>query len=288
MTISLMLAGMPNSGKTTFIAALRYCLQNADMKETVLSLEGLSADEKHLNMLQERWINCELVDRTKVPSEAWVEFSIRDTLANKSAMLLVPDLRGELFEQPASIGGCEENLLGSLVKCDGLLLFTNADREQDDVLISDVNAVVGTDDNADKFVQTKDLKDFRSDKIPEESKIVELLQAINRRPCIEKIRHIAVIISGWDAVDQSTYPEKWLEDNRPMLFQFLNNNSEIWKIGIYGVSAQGGQLPSDRDRLLAIELPTDRIIIKGNAARPHDLTAPIHWLLSNSERKSAQ
>ena len=279
MTISLMIAGMPESGKTTFIAALRYCLADADLKNPALVLESFSADEKHLNMLEDRWVNCEKVGRTQQPSETWVEFTIRDRANDGRAILTFPDFRGELFEQPATLGQCNKSLLSAFEVMDGLLMFTNADQAQDDMLIDDVSAIVG--EPGSPPLPTGEEYEFSPGDMAEEAKIVELLQAINRRPRKRTHRMIALIISGWDAVDQRTKPADWLALNRPMVQQFLHNNQDLWSYTVYGISAQGGKLDEDKERLLSIELPSDRIIIVGNEASQHDISAPVQWLLQS-------
>lgn len=281
MTTTLVIAGMPASGKTTFIAALRYCLNNVDMKAPSLILDGFSGDEKHLNMLEEKWLNCEEVDRTKKPTEAWVSLSVRDPMSNTAAELNLPDLRGELFEHPATMGQCETELLAAIEKADGLALFTNADRENDDMLIGDIPFMVNDETQVGQ-VGAEDAKSFDSKDMPEEAKIVELLQMTNRRPRKAVRRKLAVIISGWDAIDIDIDPSEWWSLNKPMAAQFLENNVDLWDYVVYGVSAQGGSLPADRERLKSIELPSERIIIAGNGAKEHDISAPIHWLLQRA------
>ena len=54
-----------------------------------------------------------------------------------------------------------------------------------------------------------------------------------------------------------------------------------WSYTVYGISAQGGKLDEDKERLLSIELPSDRIIIVGNEASQHDISAPVQWLLQS-------
>ena len=74
---SLLVVGMPNSGKSTFIAALRHLLV-ADEVPIDLCLAELSESESHLNRLENSWLDCEVIERTKPATEGWVELKVQD------------------------------------------------------------------------------------------------------------------------------------------------------------------------------------------------------------------
>jgi hypothetical protein len=119
--------------------------------------------------------------------------------------------------------------------------------------------------------------------MPEEAKVVELLQMMNRRPAPPRPRKLAVLVSGWDAVqsvNDAALPDTWMAANRPMVEQFLRYNADLWTCRFYGVSAQGGVLPRDKEQLVAMRKPSERIRIAGHGASAHDLTSPIRWLMA--------
>lgn len=312
---SLLVVGIPDSGKSTFIAALRHLLL-ADQVPTDLGLVGLSAHEAHLNKLEKEWLDCRRIERTKPATEGWVELHVADRKTGTDTKLLIPDLRGEVFEQPACIGQCQSDLFEALAQSDGILLFTNADRADDTMLIDELADILdsepaqteyatpgdgqsGTavdvleatkadavsDDASDESVETIEQQAanrFQPEHMPEEVKIVEFLQVANRRPLRARCRNIAVIVSAWDLImkkDEEMTPDKWLSTQRPMLRQFLEANQEIWEPRVYGVSAQGGRLPEDKEELEKISRPSERIRIVGHGADAHDITAPIRWML---------
>jgi hypothetical protein len=225
-------------------------------------------------------------------------------------------LRGEVFEQPACISQCQSDLFEALAQSDGILLFTNADRADDTLLIDELadifdcepvqtnhatlgdgqssaavdvveatQAGAGSDDATDESVEAIEqpmANRFQPEHMPEEVKIVEFLQVANRRPLRARCRNIAVIVSAWDLImkkEQEMTPDKWLSTRRPMLRQFLETNQEIWESRVYGVSAQGGRLPEDKDALEKISRPSERIRIVGHGADAHDISAPIRWML---------
>jgi hypothetical protein len=279
----IMVAGMPSSGKSTYIAALRHVLLS-DETESALTLARPARDEKHLNALQDRWLASERFERTREASEAWVTFHVRARAGGVEAELMVPDLRGETFERPAASGDLADEVLDALVDCAGLMLFTNADRPDDSNLISDIGEFLDDDDREAQETASP-VRSFQPDQMPEEPKLVELLQVGNRRPRVRRLRRLALVASAWDVVVEAgskLTPAEWLERERPMLSQFLANNANLWDVRVYGASAQGGRLPRDRARLQALENASERIIIVGLDAASHDPTAPIAWLLSGA------
>jgi len=288
-----MVIGMPSSGKSTFIAALRHVLLS-DETPTALELARPAADERHLNKLQDKWLASETFERTRQASEAWVSFHLRARGSTAGAEFVMPDLQGETFERAAEDGRLAADVHEALVGSSGLLLFTNADRPDDSNLISDVGdlddeALKGDEEEAAakhavgiKQPPAVAERPFRPDLIPEEGKTVELLQVANRRPQRRRLRRICVIVSAWDVVEEvggGRTPAEWLAQERPMLVQFLANNSDAWHLRVYGVSAQGGRLPRDRTQLQSLERASERIRVVGHQASSHDITAPIAWLL---------
>jgi hypothetical protein len=273
-----LIVGMPASGKSTFIAALRHLLIAGEVA-TELELTALSDDESHVNALEADWLVCKEVQRTKPATEGWVEFRVRSRATGAEAVLSVPDLRGETFEEPLCTGRCNRQLYEALAEADALLLFTNADRPDDAGLISDLNDMM---DGAAPAANGKShrkvkLAPFDPMAMPEEAKIVEFLQMANRRPLEPKLRRLGIVISAWDVVSGGVTPEDWFAEHRPMIDQFLSNNTDVWEVRLYGVSAIGGKLPRDRKKLDRMK-PSKRIILVGEQTSAHDLTSPLSWL----------
>ena len=225
--------------------------------ETELELTMLAGDEVHLNALEEKWLSCEPMKRTTTSNEAWVELNVRNRTSGAVGVMTIPDLRGENFERPLVAGGCSRDLHDALVLSDGILLFTNANREDDMLLIDDFGDMPEDDDGegseeepaGDASVEAVDMEaivaneagaerageaeadgdeaggKFRPEDMAEEVKIVEFLQMANRRPLRPKLRKIALVASAWDLVggEEGLTPKKWLARKRPMLAQFLSN-----------------------------------------------------------------
>lgn len=307
MNQKLVIVGMPESGKSTFIAALRHLLVSQDVP-TALVAARLSEAEQHLNRLEKEWIACEKVERTKQSVEEWITLFVRREAESAEAKIVIPDFSGEAFRRPAATGHCSAAVAAMLLDIDGMLLFTNADRGADDVRIEGfVDLLAGEvgDDRTETGGDTTSLGisagdgapaisneerpntpdgtvAFNPSDMPEEPLLVELLQILNRPPRSPRQRMVAVIISAWDEVEESDLtPDNWFKRNRPMVWQYLHSNAALWKVRVYGVSAQGGKLPEEKVALQG-KVPGQRVQIVGHEAQPHDLTAPIDWLMALS------
>ena len=70
------------------------------------------------------------MQRTKTSNEAWVEVNLRDRSTGEESLVTIPDLRGENFERPASFGLCSRNLYDAVEASDGILFFTNVNKDR--------------------------------------------------------------------------------------------------------------------------------------------------------------
>lgn len=112
--------------------------------------------------------------------------------------------------------------------------------------------------------------------------LVELLQFLQVAPFQRVTRRIAVVVSAWDTIQNpSLEPAQWFERELPFLHQFLISNPECFHFQVYGVSAQGGDVKTDRKNELIEQIPSTRIQCVGPDTDPHDLTSPIAWLMSS-------
>jgi Double-GTPase 1 len=290
-----LIAGMPESGKSTYIGALRHVLV-AKQVDTELEMNVLAGEEKHLNLLEDKWLALEEMERTKTSNEAWVEINLRDRSTGEESLVTIPDLRGENFERPASAGLCPKNLYDAVVASDGIMFFTNVNKTDDTLLIDEFSDISDDDDEAEGSDIAPDVSEgddnqntaanvaekFKPEDMAEEVKIVEFLQVANRRPLEPKRRKLAVIASAWDlvATEEGITPDSWLSRCRPMLAQFLTYNADLWELRIYGVSAQGGKLPERKAEFNKMMRPSERVLVVGHGAAIHDLTAPLRWLMA--------
>jgi hypothetical protein len=108
-------------------------------------------------------------------------------------------------------------------------------------------------------------------------KVVELLQfLLEHQP---EGGRLAVVVSAWDRAAGAASAEGWVAERMPLLDQFLRANRERLSVRFYGVSAQGGDIRTGADGLLGKATPAERITVLGPGATPHDITAPVKWLM---------
>jgi hypothetical protein len=296
--------GLPRSGKTTYLAALWHLI-GAGEAETKVVLDKLVGDHDYLDRIVDAWRRCEEVPRTSMAAEEKsLSIRVHERGRGTEAVLVFPDLSGESFERQFAHRTCSEEYVRNFDRDGGIVLFVNADRPNEGITLLDIASaieevqprlephVVQGDDTSPPAGQAaeKTLATTQQPKpaanpwspsfVPEQVRLVDLLQFLQLSPFARRKRRLAVIISAWDVVTPaSLQPTEWLSREMPLLDQFLKNNPDSFEVRVYGVSAQGGDVRGPaRAELLKIPEPSLRIRCIGPNASVHDLTAPLVWL----------
>ena len=278
-------AGLPLSGKTTYIAALWYYIFNSHQGEryTVQILPG--AENDYLNQISTKWLMCERVARTSTTQFEEVTINYRDNKYLRDITLRIPDIAGEHFANQFRSREWSTRFDSVLSNLDGLLVFVD---------LSDVN-------NKPKFIkqegeyyrmfgeelpQTIPLTQWEPGLAPNQVKIVDFLESFSHFKQAKRPANIAIVISRWDLVDglHSQSPSDWCRFEMPLLFQYLENNSEKFRREYFGVSAQGGNYEDAiaRQGLLSLN-PKDRILVVHDGKSSNDILRPIVWI-SNEDQ----
>lgn len=280
MEVRHLIAGLPRSGKTTFLAAFWH-LMNAGEVSTKLELDRLTGEQEYLNTIAESWRRCEEVLHTSLQNEKEsLSIHVRNPSTNHKATLVFPDLSGESFKSQVELRKCRQSYLDACDASGGLLLFVTADRAHDHLSVLDVISMTEGDEASPKE-DAEQVAEWSPAFIPEQVRLVELLQFLQRPPFKRRRRRLALIVSAWDAQpNPKLTPEKWVRRELPLLHQFLRTNKESFEFQIYGVSAQGGSVRSAevRGRLLR-QTSSERIKCVGPNTSLHDLTSPVLWLM---------
>lgn len=246
-------------------------------------------------MIASNWAAGWQVERTPSDTLEPIRINLKKQGNSDEVDLNFLDLSGETFERIFATRAVNSKLEELFRSMDGLLLFVSAVRKKDDLSILDIGLKMPeampaeTDDaevySASDIAQNELNAEFVPGNAPQQIQIVDLLQAVADVPVNAKPKRVVVIISAWDKAPAIT-PEKWLVDRMPLLHQYLENQSTDVPYRVYGVSAQGGSLPkrekpqtpSEREHLLKVKIPGERIKVVGHGASAHDLTHPIQWL----------
>ena len=87
-----------------------------------------------------------------------------------------------------------------------------------------------------------------------------------------------------DGDTSKKHPKLWLENELPLLNQFLESNRDLLEFKIFGISAQGGDYDGDKDKLQEEIHPSKRIIVQKETGEiSSDISLPIKWLLDVEE-----
>jgi hypothetical protein len=292
---SLVAIGLPETGKTTFLAALWHVTEREEVPGS-LRLEKISENAKHLNSIKNDWLSFKRVVRTVPGQEQSATLWLREE-SGVIGEVVFPDLSGESFQGAWEERHWTKEYNQLIADAGSLLLFIHPGTLREPYTIAEMQKMAEAafpeeNENNDAVIENVEEEDKQApeaveewdpEKAPTQVQLVELLQFADH--CIKADRpvRIAVIISAWDLVknDYPGYagPKKWLEDRTSYLDQYLKSNFEQFKVRVYGVSAQGGDLKADRELLLSFEHASDRILIEGPDCSPHDISEPIRWCL---------
>src|SRR5437763_74483 len=124
---SITICGFPESGKTTYLAALWH-LVTARADQTALRFESLrNGDSSHLNSLAARWRDGLTQIRTETRWNQLVSMNLLDG-SSFPLRLTFPDLSGESYRVMFEDRDCAPAVKEILARGEGMLFFIHADR----------------------------------------------------------------------------------------------------------------------------------------------------------------
>jgi len=287
--------GLPEAGKTTYLAALWHvlCSNEVDGSLTLARLEG---NKSYLNEIRETWARASTVGRTNPGKEPDLSFILADESGNELE-IHVPDLSGEAFEADWVERSMRKERAAILSNVSGAMLFINPKNVRSEVLISavaddvseledelDDEGITGEQQIEEEMAGTDEPNEWRAEQAPTQIQLVDLLQILlylnERRPI-----SLVVVVSAWDEIKQTIKPESWVKRELPLLWQFLKSNPNDLNSTYLGISAQGGDLAKESDRLKGIDIPSERISVVSTAdGVSHDITRPLRWLMTQANQ----
>jgi hypothetical protein len=279
---NLLFVGLPQSGKTTYLAALWHVLEDQS-SATKLQLKRLSGDRTYLNLIVEAWRACAPVPRTNLQTDATVALHLEGDGFGEFT-LSVPDLSGEAFDQQIEHRKMSLAHVGLLRAANGVILFVHPDvkkgtqiSDQDQITVS-IGGATGDESGANGRPAFS--VPWKVEMLPTQAKLVELLQFLLE--LVDQQLRVAVVVSAWDLVeDVGQTPREYLSGRMPLLRQFLDANDDVIDHAVFGISAQGGAIPADKSKLLGLD-SLKRIRVCLGSDNDHDITKPLAWLLGGS------
>lgn len=272
---SCFILGLPAAGKTSYLSALTYSLQQNKI-ETKLHWNKYSSNHQYLAQLSDRWLAAEPVSRTSIANQQSNLCLCLKGQDNNSYNVTFPDLSGEIFQKQYTDREIDDALAKSIADCNGILLFINPIQIIEPTLISELplshrNFIAEEENQVERNPTRND---------PTEVQLVSLLQDIMYLRN-GNIFTLIIIISAWDTVKEyETIPEKFVSDRLPLLWQFVKSNDVVFSTSFYGVSAQGGsyESPDQSEQLINqhMDNPAERIlVVDSRGEESHDITLPL-------------
>lgn len=274
--------GLPESGKTTFLAALWHLMTEQDMP-TALSFGNLGkGDSSHLNAIAARWRSAHEQIRTNVGGNRTVAMNLVDA-AGKTVSVAFPDTAGEAYQKIWEDRRCDVDV-AEVCRRGNFLLFIHADKIEFPNWLADeieMSRKLGIEVPANNIVNYHPLLS------PTQVQLVDILQLLQDDPLAVGPRKLAIMLSAWDkAKGEGLGPAEFLKSKLPLLAQYLDGPGG-WDVRVYGLSAQGGDYEDDKkdvDKLASARVLRDvdnassRIQLVHDGQETHDLTTPLVWL----------
>jgi hypothetical protein len=283
---AIVVIGLPESGKTTFLAALWHLIIERDI-DSALSFECFGiGDRTHLNHIASRWREARAQDHTALTGNRIVSMDLKNR-DGKPVRLIFPDFAGEAYQDMWEKRECDPDI-ASYLHSTAVLLFIHADTVRAPKWIVDINALA--EELGLPLPKNNVPVQWHARLAPTQVPLVDLLQMLQSSPLDVGRRRLAVIFSAWDKVEaEGLSPHEFLQSRLPLLAQYLTAGADSWTWRVYGLSAQGGDYdraePDARPSAQAKELrdlerASERIKLSGEHVRnSHDLTEPLAWLM---------
>lgn len=281
---SVVVIGLPSSGKTTFLAALWHLICERELVIRLSFDRLLSGDSTYLNTIANRWRSGKEQDRTVYSGNRLVSINLKDQ-NNSQLRVTFPDIAGEEFCHMWEERECDYKV-ADFLKEGGVLLFIHADNIRAPKWVVDIAALskeLGLE------IPENGPIPWHPKHAPTQVQIVGLLSLLREAPLDTGPRRLAVMLSAWDkARGEGLSPDKFLEEKLPLLYQYLRQDADKWEWCAYGVSAQGADYDkpdsktptAETEKLLAHDYPSTRIQLVSGLSESHDLTEPLEWLIS--------
>jgi hypothetical protein len=298
---SLLVVGLPGTGKTTFLAALWHVTESEEIPNS-LRLVRISEDAKHLNSIKNEWELFHPVGRSILTPAQYASLVLRDVIQGVEGEVVFPDLSGESFRDQWKVRQWTHEFQRLVDASRSILLFVNPDKVVEPFSVAEMQrmmqaaftdgpseaknqAVPGSAPEKSEPTADQDAtKEWSAELAPTQVQLVGLLQFLEPHFSRRRPACLAVIISAWDRVmeaGQRQYPtpKDWLSSRLPYLDQYLRSQDELFRVQVWGISAQGGDLTTDLQRLQEIVPASHRIHVEGPHGISHDITEPVSWAL---------
>lgn len=276
-----MIAGLPSSGKSTYIGALWYCLMHPEKIEgikLVADKMNLADDLTVLNRLSDAYKNMKLIDRNYSDKNETVLINLKVEDTDTRLQVEVPDFLGENFRDLVEMK--ESELVSEWLKdTDTLVYFMN------EVTPPEFEDDHGPEDD-ESPMPAKEVPQFSIKTISAVAMNIMVLKCLLSKKSFKKV---VIVLSWWDQKTNNgstrNNPQEYLKDNSPALFNFIQHH--ISNFEIIGLSAQGQEYPKEdqgnyevaKKEIKAKMRAGKRSFVEIGDEIIHDLSLPLYLLI---------
>ncbi len=305
---TILIAGLPGSGKSSFLAALSYLIESKEIPTELLE-DTLPEDRTYINELVEKWIKGIEIGRTRIKDKKSVNLHLKSD--SKKFVLKIPDQSGETWEKIWTDRDCTKDFVETAKNCGGFILFLHCNDLRAAIPIAYANAMHDiVNDGAPSAAFTPGTPAVHNPAAPPDTSakpwnaavdtpvqaiVVDLLQLLANDPFFTSRKKLVIILSAWDLVEGNITPAQFLSRDLPLLAQCLENQNICLELKVYGVSALGGDITeynkaleeakkTDQTipppHLVSQDRLADRVSITDGIQSSRDLTVPMKWLIT--------
>ena len=285
---TIALLGFPRTGKSTYLGALWQIIQ--DPAEPTIVEQDLTGDRSYLQSLGDQVARGKVIDRTETSSTEGMQLTLG--FEEGAIRIHIPDLSGETLSLLVESRVWHPRLLDTIAASNAMLLFLHPEELCLPMAIGMAEEILSgrqlspvtdsprsANDQDAKRTSEHQLSKFRTESACTAAKCIDALENVLTYQRKRWPIRLAIIISAWDTVDGSPTPASWLKENVPALDSFARANTDMIQWNLYGVSAQGGKLPKQRDKLLKLGNVRNRVYAHNSSGARVPITDPLHWAL---------
>lgn len=280
---NLAFVGLPGTGKTTYLGALWQVIQDA-REPSVVELD-FTGDRAYLQEIGGLVASGEEVRRTDVGSTEGMALGLRfhDDL---ECHLSVPDLSGETVRMLVEERVWDPNLHSAVLNADALILFVHPDTVRSPMRrnsVSEMANELGVSEMGEA-ASPEPVQPFEHRLACTGAALTDVLENMVELQLERRRLRLAIVASAWDRAEGGgETPKEWLQDRLPAIAAWCTTNSWRVRSQVFGVSAIGGQLPDDRDSLLAKGAVSQRAYAHTGDGAPVSITGPLQWALASTD-----
>lgn len=280
--------GLPRTGKSTYLGALWQLVQ--DPAEPTVIERDVTGDRSYLQRLGDKVALGKEIGRTEISSVEGMQLTLG--FEDGDITVHIPDLGGETLRLLVEDRIWHQRLQDTIAVSNAMLLFLHPEEVRlpmtiamaDDILSGLKSSPDGDSPAPDNGYDTErntevELPKFQAESACSVAKCIDALENILMNQRGRWPIRLGIVISAWDTVEGSPTPESWLKDRAPALYSFAQANNDMIEWSLFGVSAQGGRLPSQRDELLARGNVRDRVFARNASGVAVPVTEPLRWAL---------